>query len=253
MKNPFQLFRLRRASDTLPTDYECLLETAYSQILKEGDLVIDIGAHSGRHTKPMANLVGEQGKVLAFEPNPGAVRLLRENLSHEIEAGIVSIFPFALSNVSELATFVIANERPEESGLRQRIFNGPTSTTEIEVQVRTLDSVIADRPDGPSFMKIDVEGAEFDAIKGAHQTLLKFRPIIAFEFGENSYKVYDVRPDEVFDFLENMNYRTYSILGNLLDKVSFVDASREQFFWDYIASPAEETKQVEQALMLANS
>jgi len=51
-----------------PPDYEPILEHIYSKFIKTGDVVIDIGAHSGRHLGPLLRLVGDKGKCVAFEP-----------------------------------------------------------------------------------------------------------------------------------------------------------------------------------------
>ena len=228
-------------------NYEDLLEKFYTNIIKENDLVIDIGAHSGRHTKPMASLVGPSGMVMAFEPNPSARQWLQGNLKNEVKNNIVSIFPYALSDKSQKMQFVIANDRPEESGLKKRVYNGPTTTSTIEVEVVTLDSLMDNFSSPVKFIKLDVEGAEFDALKGAHDVLETYKPIIAFEFGESSYKSYNVQPAELYDYLQVLGYRIYSILGEILDKDAFVQASRVQKYWDYIACPEHRIELVESA------
>jgi FkbM family methyltransferase len=230
-------------------NFEDVLEMIYSRIIKKGDLVIDIGAHSGRHTKPIASLVGKTGKVLAFEPNPTARDWLSANVGGEIKKGIVSVFPYAVSNVAQKTNFIIANERPEESGLKQRQYNGPTTTTITVVETILLDSLLNEMKEGLTFIKLDVEGAEFDALKGAREVLKIHRPVVAFEFGEQSYKPYDVEPGDVYEFFSCLNYRIYSIHGEKLDKETFVNASKVQIFWDYLACPEESAELIENVFM----
>lgn len=146
-------------------NYEDLLESIYSKIIVKNDLVIDIGAHSGRHTKPIATLVGKLGKVIAFEPNPTAREWLQSNLIDEVRNNIVSILPYAVSDKSQRNYFVVANERPEESGLKAREYNGPTTTITTEVETITLDSLLGIITSALKFIKLDVDGAEFDALK----------------------------------------------------------------------------------------
>lgn len=228
-------------------NYEDLLESFYSGIVSKGDWVIDIGAHSGRHTKPLAALVGKTGKVWAFEPNPVARSWLESNIAEEKAEGLVSVFPFAVSNRKERATFIIANERPEESGLVARAFNGETTTSKVDVDVIDLDSKIDNLNNKLAFMKIDVEGAEFDALKGMKQILNSFRPIVAFEFGAASYEAYDVNPSEVYRYFEGLGYSIYNILGEKLDCESFVESSKIQQVWDYIATPSSSISVVEKS------
>lgn len=233
-------------------NYEDILEKVYSNIIFPGDCVIDIGAHSGRHCKPMAALAGRNGKVIAFEPNPAARDWLMDNVFDGIQNGSVVIMPYAISNVSKKMDFILANERPEESGLKKRKYNGPTTTKKIEVDVITLDSALRNETGSPVFIKIDVEGAEFDALKGARDTISSFKPIIAFEFGQASYESYNVDPGDVYDYFDSLGYRLYSILGAPLKKESFIDASRVQSFWDYIACPIEKIKLLENTFSLVS-
>lgn len=233
-------------------DYEAMLENVYSNILSPGDCVIDIGAHSGRHCKPMASLVGVTGRVYAFEPNPVARQWLIDNVCDTIENKTVVVMPYAISNVTQKMNFIIANDRPEESGLKERTYNGPTTTQEIEVDVVTLDSALKEMKEAPTFIKIDVEGAEFDALKGANQIIYKFKPIIAFEFGQASYEGYGVDPGEVYTYFETLGYRLYSILGAPLEKAAFIKASKVQSFWDYLACPVEKSAELEKIFSLLN-
>ena len=122
-------------------DFEMKLEMFYRQIVESNDTVIDVGAHSGRHSYVLASLVGLKGSVLAFEPNPIIIKQLKNKSKYFIDKNIIKIKQFATSNKNTQATFVIANDRPEESGLLERIYNGPTSTTKINVKVIKLDSI----------------------------------------------------------------------------------------------------------------
>ncbi len=60
---------------------------------------------------------------------------------------------------------MVANERPEESGLKAREYNGPTTTITTEVETITLDSLLGIITSALKFIKLDVDGAEFDALK----------------------------------------------------------------------------------------
>ncbi len=220
-------------------DYEDLLEKFYTKIIKANDSVIDVGAHTGRHTKLFSKLCGIHGQILAFEPNPVVIPWLEANLQTSIANGVVTVLPCAVSSKNDHTSFIITNNRLEESGLKKRKYNGPTTFTEVEVDMVTLDSCSALLNGRLSYIKIDVEGNEFEVLKGARKIILEHRPVISFEFGESSYFVYDVDPSSVYDFITALNYEVYSILGNRLDKTLFVAASKKQSFWDYIASPVE--------------
>jgi len=227
-------------------DYEMELELFYRSVVKEKDMVIDIGAHSGRHTAVFASLVGLHGSVIAFEPNPNIIKLLKKRAKYWIDNKVVSIKQLATSNENKRTTFIVANERPEESGLKVRRYNGPTTTSRIDVTVVKLDSLI-NEVNNLRFIKIDTEGAEYHTLLGAKEIIRKFKPIIAFEFGESSYSAYSVNPLDVYSFFESLDYKLYSINGCSLDQENFVLESRNQIFWDYIACHEDDIQIVENA------
>lgn len=57
-------------------DYEALIERHYRRLIRTGDIVFDVGAHTGRHLQHFVQLVGRNGEVLAFEPLPTAYGVL---------------------------------------------------------------------------------------------------------------------------------------------------------------------------------
>src|SRR5215471_14471698 len=62
-----------------PPNYEEMLRSAYSRFLSPGDIVFDVGAHAGDHTRFFLDLVGPSGNVVCFEPLPGFADLLRRS------------------------------------------------------------------------------------------------------------------------------------------------------------------------------
>ena len=123
-------------------DYEGMLEAYYTSILTPGDHCVDIGAHSGRHTIPMARAVGAAGEVRAFEPLPHVNAMLREAVERERRArpmANVVISELALGEQAGEAEFILVNELPEYSGFRERIYDAPVSTRKIRVQVERLE------------------------------------------------------------------------------------------------------------------
>ena len=90
-----------------------------------------------------------------------------------------------------------------------------------------------------------MEGAEYHTLLGANEIIKKFKPIMAFEFGKASYSAYSVNPSDVYEYFENLNYKIYSIYGDLLSKDEFITESKVQNFWDYIASPNNKVAKVE--------
>lgn len=221
--------------------FEERLQHLYWNLLKEGDYCIDIGAHTGRHSIPMACKVGPMGHVEAFEPNPEIASQLRKRLAF-LKLGYVSIHECALANEFGETTFNVAVDLPEESGIKKReVYNGPTDIKQILVKLRRLSDF---KFNTPRFIKIDTEGAEYSVLLGAEVYLREAHPVIAFEFGAASYASYNVNPHDLFAFLTGMGYLILNIYGDKLDDDAFAEASVKQAYWDYIACTQEEFKNV---------
>src|ERR1700754_2975317 len=163
-------------------DYEEKLEAFYCEVVRYADVCIDVGAHVGRHALPMARLVGGEGRVHAFEPLPKQNAQLAASIAALGLEDVVPLYNVALSDEEGLARFVVAEDAPAYSGLRERRYDSPTALSEIEVEVHTLDRMLGERLRSLRYVKIDTEGAEWSVIKGGAETIAKFRPIVSFEF-----------------------------------------------------------------------
>jgi FkbM family methyltransferase len=149
------------------------------RLLHPGDVFVDIGANVGFHTMLAADLVGPTGTVHAFEPNPDNARLI----AHSIEVNALtntSLYPVALSDCTGYTWFGTAIGSnggfvaPAESDRAPEL--NPSSTV---VPTWRLDDV--DLPN-VTLIKMDIEGAEPIAIRGARETIRRLKPTILFEF-----------------------------------------------------------------------
>lgn len=222
---------------------EFVIELVYSKLILTGDTVIDGGAHAGLHTIPMARLVGGSGKVIAVEAlERFAHNILHNNLLSENLRDAVSIFNVALGKEEGRLKFTDFTAAPGYSGLKPRT-DVPDdirhSQVEIEVQVRTIDQIVDEVSACPvRFVKLDLEGAEFDAIRGAYKTISTNRPAIVFEFGQqSSASLYSYSKEEFFDFFNKINYKVMSILGEPINMESW---DKGYMAWYALAIPNEE-------------
>lgn len=140
-------------------DYEPITRAWIEREVKPGMRVIDVGAHVGFFTLTMGSLVGAQGRVFAFEPAEENLQYLRENIARN---GMkhVEVFPYAVGPTSEMRKFHITGSSDSHG-----FYAHPLTETIRTVDVRqvALDDVISDRID---LIKIDVEGAELEALSG---------------------------------------------------------------------------------------
>lgn len=217
-------------------DYEAILETQYRKWISPGDTVIDIGAHVGRHLRALIECVGNGGRAYAFEPLPFAFQELRSRFS----ARNVTIHNCAIGERASISSFTYATGTPEESGLRERIFNNPVLArpTCITVDVRTLDSFTSDFS-GLHFIKIDTEGGEIGCLRGATRTIDRFRPVISVEYGRAGYSIYGNTSESLYDFAESCGYAIFDIFVNELHSRKDWGHACDSIYWDYFMVPIE--------------
>jgi FkbM family methyltransferase len=218
-------------------DYESILERDYRRFLKTGDVVADVGAHRGRHMTVFASLVGKDGMVLAFEPLPAEfaeLQRLAEGLPQ------VSLHNVALTNHSGESEFVFATGTPSESGLRERVFNAPELAlpTRIRVRVGRLDDYARELTH-LEFVKLDIEGAEIDCLKGGLDTLTRLRPVVSVEYGASSYAAYGHERATLFDLASQLGYSIVDLFGNVIDSLPLWERVCDRVYWDYLLVPSE--------------
>jgi FkbM family methyltransferase len=147
---------------------------------KQGDIVVDIGAHIGHYTIIASKRVGINGKVIAIEANPGNFKLLNRNIRLNQLANVVSLNHAVYSKETKLKLYAPG----EEAG--HTIYNtliSDRATNEekfVEVNANTLDYLLQPkgiRQEQVNWIKIDVEGAEFEVLKGATNVLCKSKDI----------------------------------------------------------------------------
>lgn len=133
--------------------------------------VLDCGANIGNHTLFLAAVSGL--RVLAVEPNPAAADLLETSIALNDCRHLVSVARVALGRAPGRGT--IEQDEPDNLGGARVV----PSAGARAFPIVTLDAL--ELPAHPAVMKLDVEGAEFDALAGARRTLAEFRPILYIE------------------------------------------------------------------------
>jgi len=142
--------------------------------VRRGDIVLDGGANAGVFTRHALN----QGaaKVVAIDPGPTAIECLRRNLRTEIEAGRVIVYPKGVWNKEtelELTTNKDLATTANSVALNRGAAGPKVPLTTIDVLTRELKLERVD------FIKLDIEGAEGQALAGGRETIRRFRPRMA--------------------------------------------------------------------------
>src|SRR5215204_4973831 len=145
---------------------------------KEGDIVVDIGAHMGRYTIISSKRVGANGKVVAIEADPSNFEMLNRNIKLNQLTNVIPLNYAAYSKETKIKLYL-----PEvESGytIYNTIMSNRARTEDkfVEVSANTLDYLLQlNEITDVNWVKIDVEGAEFEVLKGASNVLSKSKDI----------------------------------------------------------------------------
>jgi FkbM family methyltransferase len=157
--------------------YEPSVQRAFVEVLTTGAVCWDIGAHIGFFALLASRLVGSSGHVHALEPMPANRQRLMRNLSlNDVEN--VSVHDFALSSDSGNALL-----RSNQSSSTWSLIEGGDDG--VSVPVSTLDALL-DELAAPDLVKIDVEGAEVDVLRGGRRLLIESRPRLIVEYSSET-------------------------------------------------------------------
>ena len=148
----------------------------YKNSIFNGDIVFDLGANFGIHSMYYSKLVQNKGKVFAFEPLKSNIKDLETHISINKINNII-IEPYAVSNIIETTNFKIANH----GGQGSLLGIGKETGITINVNTTTLDSFCEKMNLYPDFVKIDIEGAEAQALEGFEKAIVKSYPFFAID------------------------------------------------------------------------
>lgn len=206
--------------DTRSTVAQCILfggfESSFVRlfetVIAPGQDLLDVGANVGLYTVLGGKLVG-QGRVLSVEPVPSVLSLLRANIAKN---GLKNVEVFEGVATDKAGPCSITSIEGNEEFSSIGGITHPTAPLQarksIEIQGETLDNLVAARGLQPGVMKVDVEGAEAFAFRGAKNILEKFRPIIMSELDARLMTNPGESPELVRALLTEQGYRIFDIM-----------------------------------------
>ena len=182
------------------------IEFAKNSIHK-GDVVLDIGAHIGYYTLLFANLVGEQGKVYAFEPDPDNFALLKQNVELNGYSNVVLKQAAVSNQKGETRLFLCDYNK----GMH-RLYDSKHSKRSINIEVLRLDDYFSDYGGKINFIKMDIEGAELSAVQGMSSLLRKNGHVtIVTEFIPANIKGFGAEPEQYVSLLVDSGFSWYDL------------------------------------------
>ena len=181
-------------------DFSPTLVKFWKSVIKKGDTVIDLGANIGFFTCLFAQLVGETGKVYAFEPEPNNCKLIRKNLEINGYKNVI-LEQKAVSNKSGKIKLYFSY-----SAVDHLIYKTDQNRNSIDIDCITLDDYFSNSNVSINVIKSNIQGAE-KIIKNS-----KNLNHISVEFDPDGLKKFDSDPEQFLDTLIKMNYKLYDIL-----------------------------------------
>ncbi|HET8925304.1 MAG TPA: FkbM family methyltransferase [Candidatus Acidoferrum sp.] len=214
------------------------------KLLRPGMTVLDIGAHHGYYTLLASMLVGSQGRVVAFEPSPRECIRLKTHVRINTCTNVVIEETALGAAAGQADLFLVEGAEDYCNSLRPPVVDA--QTRKICVPIETLDQfLIRARVTNVDFIKLDVEGAELDVLRGASHLLNHpGRPVFMIE-------VYDVRTRpwgylsrEIVQFLACHKYNWFSLeeKGNPV----LINSSKVSFDANLVAVPFERMETFDQ-------
>lgn len=197
---------------------DCIEESkAFLNLAKDAKILFDAGAYAGLFSLIFCRN-GKDKRAIAFEPSP-VMKPKIENLIalNQLETQL-RLKPKAIGSEEGTVNFVL-----EDTGFVQILPSNNTIKT-IDVEVTTLDLECKRLNIYPDLLKIDVEGFELEALKGAENLLSRKKPTICLELHLNYLEERGIQPKLVTDELEKHGYLFYSCLGQTLSAKQIYDS-----------------------------
>ena len=156
------------------------------ETVQQGWTALDVGSNFGYYSVLLAELVGADGRLLAFDPNPQCAQATEFSLSINAFGARSEVHEVALSNTSGNCAFFVPHGEPKNGHL---VFGGTHATgdeysdggTSFNVPIETLDS-ITEGLERVDFVKIDAEGGEQGIFEGMARTIERHNPLIIMEY-----------------------------------------------------------------------
>lgn len=176
-------------------------------LVKPGDLIVDVGANRGSFALYASKRVGENGRVMCFEPNLRCVSILK-NAIEVNSIGNIEVFNFGLSDSSGSLTLTIPKINSGEATFGASSYSRD-ETYSVDVEVTRGDSIISAVV--PRLIKIDVEGFESRVLRGLATTIAKSRPLIITEVFSSHLTSCQSSAEELVQLMTSQEYKGFQI------------------------------------------
>jgi FkbM family methyltransferase len=201
----------------LDGDYEREERAWLIEQSRPGDVVLDVGANIGYFTVLLAASVGPSGRVFAYEPHPSNADLIARSVKENGQEAVVTVRRVAVGqSEGELELAFVPEERATNSGGAFLLAAGmapPRGHRTTRVPVVALDQ--EELPGRVTLIKIDIEGGEPQALRGARRLLARDRPKVLAEINANALRRAGEPADDPLTFMADLGYEAFRLRGGL--------------------------------------
>lgn len=175
----------------------------FRELLKPGMVVVDVGANIGYFSLLASTLVGPDGRVHAFEPDPVNYGLLKKSVRLNRASNIEVVQAALSNNDNPISLFLNSDNKGDH-----RIWEATgESRTKITVKAMTLDRYLNETGTVPTFIKIDVQGAEGQVLEGMKETLARSAPAyLILEFWPEALRRCETDPQRVIQQISDAGF-----------------------------------------------
>jgi FkbM family methyltransferase len=181
-----------------------------SRYIKPGDTILDVGSNFGQMSILFSNIVGENGKVHAFDADDWVYEILTKNIEANNKTGKIIPHFGAVHNVAG-EILIFPEQDFEEFGAYGSYGIDYNAKQGRQVKTITIDNLNIEGP--VHFMKIDIQGGDLQAMQGARKTIERNRMPILFEYEYNFEEKYNLCFQDYVDFAQSINYKFHRIVN----------------------------------------
>lgn len=184
--------------------YEADLTWIIDNFLGDGDIVIEAGTDVGIHTVFMAKKVGPQGSIQGFDPLASAIADTQQQLKLNSLNNVI-LNQLALGEQEGQATIYSFPDLPRAHSSLKDL--GESQSLAQDCSVTTIDKYVLDKSINQlKLIKLDIEGSEMPALRGAIDSISKMHPLIVVESNYDTSKAFGYHPKDIKDWFENLSY-----------------------------------------------
>lgn len=195
----------------------------FLNLIRNGDVVFDIGANRGYYTLLFSHLAGKSGRVHAFEPVPATFSRLARMVAAGNRFDNVDVNEVAMGDRTGAVNFYVPGDDDGQASMKKHNVGSWADAaiiTPVKCKMIRLDDYVSSRQTSRlDFVKCDVEGAELLVLRGALDSLRELRPILYLEVCGEWTKNFGYSPDEISKHLLTLGYSDFYLVRNNLHRL----------------------------------